>query len=375
MSDSILIRDFINPNIIDELAVSIKTVYVDFDQDGFLFSTLTGLEEQTYSERRNNVTNALIEYLPDNFPEAIAIILAVIPPEYETDVLESTVSRFYIAALTAYISKMGIGHFEISMDALYRITKSFTSEFDIRPFLLKYPEESLELLHKWAYDKNPHVRRLVSEGSRPNLPWGKKLKFVVEDPKNTTVPLLTILQDDPSEYVRKSVANHLNDFSKTSPDLVVKHLAKWQKQNPTKEKQRMISHALRSLVKSGHLGALALLGYDDDFDIDLSFHDYDKEVQWGDKFNFEFTLKNNRPDSKKLMVDYIIGYQKKTGTISDKVFKLKKLELAGNKSFTISKKQSFKAITTRIYYPGEHTLAIQVNGRILGKVSFELMAE
>jgi len=123
------------------------------------------------------------------------------------------------------------------------------------------------------------------------------------------------------------------------------------------------------------LGALSLLGYDTDFDIDLSFQSHNKDVNWGDTFNFEFTLKNNRSNPKKLMIDYIIGYQKKDGKIRDKVFKLKKLELEADETITISKKQSFKAITTRVYYPGEHTLAIQVNGRILGKVSFNLKVE
>ncbi len=286
--------------------------------------------------------------------------------------MEATTNRFYITSLSAYISNRGLDHFDLSTEALYKITRCFTSEFDIRPFILEYPTESLSLLKKWEKDPNPHVRRLVSEGSRPNLPWGKKLHFVAEDPENTTLPLLTILQDDPSEYVRRSVANHLNDFAKTKADIVVKHLKKWQKRKPSKDKDRMISHALRTLIKNGHRGTLALIGYDDDFELSISFQNYTKEVSWGGVFDFEFIITNKRTNSKNLIVDYIIGFQKKGGKVSDKVFKLKKLEIGGGESNSVVKKQSFKAISTRVYYPGQHTLVVQVNGVILGEMEFEL---
>jgi len=373
MSDSLLIRDFFNPIVITELADKIDSLYSEFDQKGFLFDTLTNLEGKTYSERKKSITNALIKYLPEDYETSVDIILNTLPPEYETDILEATTDRFFITALSGYISNRGLDHFDLSMKALYKITRCFTSEFDIRLFILEYPKKSLALLKKWAKDPNPHVRRLASEGSRPNLPWGKKLHFVVEDPENTTIPILALLQDDPSEYVRRSVANHLNDFAKTHPDLVVKHLKKWQKQKPTKDKDRMITHALRTLIKNGHKGALALIGYDNDFDLSLDFDNYTREVPWGGVFNFEFSITNNRAVSKNLIIDYVIGFQKKAGSISDKVFKLKKCELGGNDSISVVKKQSFKAISTRVYYPGTHTLAVQVNGVKLIKVEFELM--
>lgn len=375
MSDSLLIRDFFNPTIITQLGDEIHSLHSDFDQEGFLIDALTNLESQTYSERKTNLTNALVKHLPDDYEASVKIILEILPPEYETDVLESTTNRFYITALSGYISTCGLDHYDLSMKALYTITRCFTSEFDIRYFLIEHPEKSLSLLEEWTTDPNPHVRRLVSEGSRPNLPWGKKLHFVVSDPENTTIPLLTKLQDDTSEYVRRSVANHLNDFAKTHPDLVVKHLTKWQKRKPTKVKDRMINHALRTLIKNGHKGALALIGYDDDFDLSITFQKHNEEVAWGGIFNFEFTITNNRLTSKSLLIDYIIGFQKKDGKISDKVFKLKKIELAGNKSISIVKKQSFKSISTRVYYPGKHTLAVQVNGVSLGKVEFQLLGE
>jgi hypothetical protein len=180
------------------------------------------------------------------------------------------------------------------------------------------------------------------------------------------------LQDASSEYVRRSVANHLNDFAKKHADLVVKHLTIWQKQNPTKDKDRMITHALRTLIKNGHKGALALNGFDDDFDLSLAFQNYTKAVPWGGVYEFEFSITNNRPSTKNLIVDYIIGFQKKGGNIADKVFKLKKLEIGGGESVSVVKRQSFKAISTRVYYAGKHTLAVQVNGVVLGKIGFEL---
>lgn len=374
MSESNLIRDFLSPEVVRAIATKIKSKLQNFDQVGFQDDILSILDEQTYSERKENITNALIKYLPQDFEQSVGILLSILPPAYDSDVLDSTVQRFYLVTYTNYISVQGMNHYDISMNALYEITKRFTSEWDIRPFLLQYPKKSFALLAKWVKDDNAHIRRLVSEGSRPNLPWGKKLKFVAENPEGTTLPLLSMLQNDDSEYVRRSIANHLNDIAKYKPDLVVDTLASWKNNKSTPEKDRLINHALRSLIKDGHNGALALIGYDDDFDITLKFTKVTKEVAWGDNLEFEFTITNNRQDNKKLLIDYVIGYQKKSGTIADKVFKLKKVELASSAEIKFSKKQSFKPISTRVYYPGAHKISIQVNGQLITTIDFTLLS-
>lgn len=373
MSDTFLIRDVYGPNIVRKIAEDIKGEYGAFEKEKFLDAILPNIEAQTYSERKESITNALVEYLPKDFSKSIQILLKITPSPYKEGIDSDTLGRFYVSTFTAYISQLGIEHYELSMSALHTMTKSFSAEWDIRPFLLKYPEKTLSLLKKWTKDKNQHVRRLVSEGSRPNLPWGKKLKFIDQNPKGTTLPLLELLQDDPEEYVRRSVANHLNDLSKTNGDLVVDVLKKWQKQNYTKDKERMINHALRTLIKRGHRGALAMIGYDDDIDLSVELLSLNNHVNWQGKMTFEFKVKNNKDTSQKLLVDFIIGFQKKDGQMADKVFKLKKLELAPQEEVQIKKSFSFQPITTRVYYPGEHRLALQINGKEVYQAPFVLL--
>jgi len=372
MAELFLIRDVFSTDVVKKMANNIKKEYASFDKKGFLQSILPDLDQQTYSERKESITNGLINYLPSDYEKSVELLLKITPPPYEGEDISGTLDRFYISTFTAYISIKGIDSYDTSVHALYEMTKSFTAEWDIRPFLLKYPERTFKLLKKWANDKNIHVRRFVSEGSRPNLPWGKKLKFIDENPESTTLPILALLQDDPSEYVRRSVANHLNDLAKNNGDLVVKHLTQWRNKKSTPEKERLINHALRTLIKQGHKGALAMIGYDDDFNLDVNINTFKKEVKWSGKFEFEFSIKNNKTTSQKLLIDFIIGFQKKDGKISDKVFKLKKVEIPAGEVVNLRKGHSFKPITTRVYYPGKHNLSIQVNGKIVSKQSFML---
>lgn len=375
MAEPFLIRDFFSPAIVKKIATDISKEYKSFDEKGFLNATLLQLENQTYSERKESITNGLIAYLPDDYEFSVKLLLKILPPPYQAKIESDGIDRFYVSTFTSYIGKQGLNHYDLSLNALYEMTKCFTSEWDIRPFILAYPDETLSLLKTWAKDENIHVRRLVSEGSRPNLPWGKKLKFIDDNAETTTLPIISILQNDSSEYVRRSVANHLNDLSKNNADLVVKHLEKWSTNQPGKDKTKLINHALRTLIKQGHKGALALIGYEDNFDIDVVIETKRSTVNWGGKFEFSFTIKNNENNNRKLLIDYIIGFQKKDGKISDKVFKLKKVELSPQEEIMVSKSQSFKAITTRVYYPGKHTLSIQINGKIVAQKTFKLLKD
>lgn len=373
MSDSFLIRDFFSPAIVRKIAKDIKTIFPTFDGEGFISSILKNLASQTYSERKDSIKNTLTTYLPGDYNRSLKFLLKALPPPYGSEVLTDTLDRFYVSAYTAYISQNGLDNFDESMEALYIITKSFTSEWDIRPFLIKDPKKGFQYLKKWVKDDNPHVRRLVSEGSRPNLPWGKKLKLVVDDPQNTSIPLLRQLYNDPSEYVRRSVANHLNDLTKTHPDLVVDELQTWKGKNPSKEKMKLINHALRTLIKQGHSNALELIGFTKLRNVITQIDDYSKEVGNGSKLEFTFSIHNKGDRKAKILVDYIIGFQKKDGSISHKVFKLKKLVLESGASISITKSQSFKPITTRAYYPGKHTLTLQLNGVKTEHIEFKYL--
>jgi 3-methyladenine DNA glycosylase AlkC len=257
------------------------------------------------------------------------------------------------------------------LEGLYQITKSFTSEWGIRPFLLQHRDMTLSFLHEWTSDPNPHVRRLVSEGSRPYLPWGKKLAFVEKDPE-TTLPLLRKLKTDESEDVRRSVANHLNDLTKKHNHMIIEELEIWNTENSGKNMARLIRHALRSAIKEGHPKALELLGYIPNIKAIISDLTYTRKVPFTGKFEFQFSLTSKEKKAINIMLDFIIYFQKANGITQPKVFKLRDLKLSPGATLRIIKKVSFKPITTRKYYPGLHYVQFLINGNPSDKHEFYL---
>lgn len=372
MAETFQIREVFNPKAVRDMGGRIKKVYATFDLKGFEDFINPKLPELTYSERLQLIKDGLVVYLPEDFPAAAKIIVDSLYPAYDSDVLEGTNDRFIIATKAAYIAEKGLSHFDISMNAFYEITKRLTAEWGVRPFFIKYPAETLAVFKKWARDKDPHVRRLVSEGSRPYLPWGKKLPQFEKDPKQT-IALLELLKNDASEYVRRSVANHLNDHAKKHGDLVVATLKRWQSEGTNKDKDRMIKHALRTLLKKGHAGALAILGYKKEAKVVVQNFIADKKVKVGEYLNFSFAIQSTGKTKQPLMIDYVIYYQKANGELAPKVFKMTTKTLAGGEALPFKKRQSFKIITTRKFHLGAHKLAVQVNGEALAELAFELV--
>lgn len=373
MAETFQVRDFFNPKAVTTMGERFKKADATFDMGGFTEFINPKLAALTYSERLQLITEGQEKFLPSHFPVAAKLIIDSLLPAYGSDELENANDRFIVATKAAFIAKNGLDHFDISMNALYEITKRMSSEWGVRPFFIKYPEKTLAVFKKWATDKNPHVRRLVSEGSRPSLPWGKKLPQFEKDPKPTLV-LLELLKNDPSEYVRRSVANHLNDHTKKHPDLVVETLKRWQSESVDKNRMRMIKHALRTLLKKGHAGALEILGYKKGAKVTIEVLQADKKVKVGEYLNFSFELQSTGKAKQPLMIDYVIYYQKANGELAPKVFKMTTKELAAGAILALKKRQSFKVITTRKFHLGRHQLAIQVNGEELAKVDFELVS-
>lgn len=372
MAETFQVRDFFNPKVVTAMGERFKKVAPNFDQAGFIDFINPKLKELTYSERLQLIVAGQEKFLPDDFPTAAKVIVDSLLPPYGSDELENANDRFIVATKAAFIANNGLDHFDISMKALYEITKRMSSEWGVRPFFIKYPEKTLAVFKKWATDESPHVRRLVSEGSRPYLPWGKKLPQFEKDPK-PTLALLELLRKDPSEYVRRSVANHLNDHSKKHPDLVVSTLQRWQSETSDKNTMRMIKHALRTLLKKGHAGALDILGYKKGAKVVVEKLVADKRVKIGDYLNFSFDLQSKGKTKQPLMIDYVIYYQKANGELAPKVFKMTTKDLAAGDRSSFKKRQSFKVITTRKFHMGAHQLGIQVNGEELAKVDFELI--
>jgi 3-methyladenine DNA glycosylase AlkC len=257
------------------------------------------------------------------------------------------------------------------MNALYEMTRRFTAEGAIRAFIQRYPDKTLVRLAIWAGDQNCHVRRLVSEGTRPRLPLAPRLPDFVEDPR-PVIALLDTLKSDPELMVRRSVANNLNDIAKDNPALVVETLKSWQKIDDPGTAW-IIRHASRTLVKQGNKDVLGLLGYPPGVAIKVSGVELSgSHIPIGDDLTFKICIQSNADAAQNLMVDYIVHHMKANGKLAPKVFKLAKKKLSGRETLQLSKKHSFRPLSTRKYYPGEHLLEIQINGKIYAQAAFSL---
>jgi 3-methyladenine DNA glycosylase AlkC len=368
MEQNFQVRDVFNEKVVNQLAGNLRRVWRGFDAKGFSNSINSRLKALTFSERSNLIRDRLGEYLPKGYPRALEIILKALPPEMTENEITGY-DGFIIMLQNDFVAKYGLDHYDLSMQALYQMTKRFTAEGAIRPFILKYPERTLAILSEWAEDENCHVRRLVSEGTRPRLPWTMQLKQFIEDPR-PVLGLLEKLKTDPELMVRRSVANNLNDVAKDNPELVIKVLGRWKKIN-NEGTQWLIRHAARTLVKQGDRDVLTILGYSPNVDITISKIKLGKPtVKMGSNLNFSFEVQSTSKQTQTLVIDYVIQHVKANGKLTPKVFKLTRKTLEPGQVMEISKKHSFRSISTRKYYAGNHALEIQVNGTIYGKTTF-----
>jgi 3-methyladenine DNA glycosylase AlkC len=265
---------------------------------------------------------------------------------------------------------------------LQKMTEFFSAEFAIRHFIIKQPEATLAILTTWLEHDNHHVRRLVSEGTRPRLPWGMRLSIFVEQPQ-LVMPLLVALRDDDEEYVRRSVANHLNDIAKDHPQLIITTAQQWLAEealarlSPIQRKQRvkLIRHACRTLFKQGEPAVMALFGYQPADDVQCHISSEQLSVPFSGSFEFEMQLEKNSRKDNHLMVDYVMHFQKANGKQAPKVFKWLDRSFTDIATECITRKHSFKKITTRKYYPGTHRLEVMVNGIKKAQIEFELLPD
>ena len=361
---------FFNETGVRTLAANLHQVWPAFDEKGFVITVLARLPELGLNERNYLIRDTLRAHLPADPSHAIKLLVRSLGPEAPMEGPESYTS-FYVMSLCAFVAEYGLAQPAPSLAALREMTKRFSAEFAIRPFLEQHAELTLATLDGWATDPHPQVRRLVSEGSRPRLPWGTRLQGFVRDPAPVLV-LLEKLKEDPELYVRRSVANNLNDIAKDHPDLVVATLRRWQKsKNP--ETRWLVKHALRTLLKQGHPEALALLGYSPEVAVEVrGLAVSPPRIKTGEAITFAFTVISRADRAQKLMIDYVLHYRKANGKTAPKVFKLTTRTLAAHATETIEKSHPFKRIGIRPYYPGEHTVEVQINGRSHGGVAFVL---
>jgi 3-methyladenine DNA glycosylase AlkC len=342
-------------------ADGLASVHPSFDRKRFLNLTLTGLSERSLLQRLRRTSEAIRETLPTDYLTTLALLRKFAPKINHS---------FSSLVLPDFVGLYGRDHLEPSLDALRFFTSFGSAEFAIREFLRAHFDVTLAAMLIWADDSNEHVRRLASEGSRPRLPWSFRLDPVIKNPE-LTVPILRKLLHDPSLYVRKSVANHLNDISKDHPEWLIAWFRNQTLNTP--ESRWTMRHALRTLIKKGHPGALELIGATGKASVKvIAFDVQPKRVRLGEAVNFALRFKSTAKSTQRLVVDLGIHFVKNSGGSSRKVFKWKEISLVKNESVEFTKKQRIQDFTTRKHYPGAHKVEVLINGRALATTEFVL---
>lgn len=361
-----LFKDRFNYESLYKLALEIKTVYDGFLTDEFLKSTMDERWDRLeFKQRVMQISENLGKYLPADYKTAIQIIDKVI---MNYDICLDGFVIFFPAFVELY--GQGKENWDVSMSALARYTQYASAEFAVRSFIINDEEHMMAQMAAWARHENEHIRRLASEGCRPRLPWGQALPSFQADPS----PVLCILEQlkaDPSPYVRKSVANNLNDISKTHPDLVVKIASDWYGKD--KNTDWIVKHGCRTLLKNGNSDVLGIFGFADAGCVKVeNFSLEDVSVSIGENLTFSFEIEANK--ATKIRLEYGIDYVKANGKRNRKIFQISELtfKVNGKKSYT--KTHSFADTSSRKHYPGIHSVALIVNGAERGTLDFEVLA-
>jgi 3-methyladenine DNA glycosylase AlkC len=310
--------------------------------------------------------------LPKDYPKAIDILLRSLGPEHASDELLGVgMAPFFYLPHTLFVAEHGLEHFDLSMRAQYELTKRFSAESSIRPYIARDPERTFAVLRKWMKDKNAHVRRLVSEGTRLRLPWAMRVAWLDANPQRV-LELLESLKDDPTTLVRRSVANNLNDLGKVHPDLLIATCAAWL-EDASAERRALVEHALRSAVKRSEPAALKLLGYGKKASIAIENVRFDPpRVAIGGKVSMDFVLRSTSSKAQELLVDVVVHFVKARGT-APRVFKMKRVTLPARGSVTLGTRFSLAVHTTRVPRPGTHAVDIVVNGMSHRAGAFEVV--
>ena len=342
----------------DTFADTIKQFYPEFDKKKFIQLVFDDtFADKEILDKMRHTTQCLKKTLPDSYKEALDILKKAAPHA----------KGFEALSLPDYVATYGIEEWDLSLPALYHFTKYSTSELAIRPFLAADPEKVMALMTEWTDDKDPKVRRFASEGCRPRLPWAMALPKFKKDP-SLILPILEKLKNDESEDVRRSVANNLNDISKDNPNVALEICESWY--GMSKNTDKIIKHACRTLLKAGDKRALLIFGYSDPSKMNLkNFKLENTKLKIGEYVCFSFDLRLK--EKSKVRLEYAIFYVKAKGQLSKKVFKITENNYAPG-THTITRKHSLADMSTRKHFPGTHHLAVIVNGVEMGKSSFDL---
>jgi 3-methyladenine DNA glycosylase AlkC len=352
---------FFTPESLNNLVVAIKRQYPEFEEKKFL--NLIHSEEwnnMELKEKMRHTATCLRQSLPNEYLEALIILVKAAPE----------VKGFEAMSLPDFVEQYGMDHWEESLNALGHFTRYSSSEFAIRPFLDQKPEVVMHFMNHWAEDKHENVRRFASEGCRPRLPWAMVLPKFIIDPQ-PVIEILEKLKDDQSEFVRRSVANNLNDISKDNPEIALDVAQRWF--GRSERTDWIVKHAMRTLLKQGNEKALRLFGFGDPGKLEIKNLQADKTaIKIGDSMNFSFDLINKEKEDKKVRLEYEIEFVKASGKRSGKIFQIIEKNIEPG-SHTFKRKHSFADMTTRKHYPGKHKISIVVNGIKKAGIEFILI--
>ncbi len=353
------LKDQFDRPYLEQIAQELGRAEPGFGGAAFLAAVLDdGWPELELKQRVRRISSCMGRFLPATYPTALAAVRAAAP----------SFSGLRGLPFPDFVEQFGREHWELSIEALRELTPLSTSELAVRPYLLQDPRRMLATMLEWTQDPDEHVRRLASEGCRPRLPWAMALPRFQRDPA-PLLPILRRLRDDSSEYVRRSVANNLNDISKDHPQLVRKLAGEWLGHSP--ERDRLVKHACRSLLKAGDAETMLLFGFRDPAGVEVSdLRLSAAALPIGEELEFRFELRSEGPLGK-IRLEYAVDFAKARGKTGRKVFKISESEGDGN-SREVRRRHRFADLSTRRHYPGEHRITVIVNGREKASASFWL---
>jgi 3-methyladenine DNA glycosylase AlkC len=366
------LRDFFDETVVRSIAADLRRAWPPFRARRFIAECLDGLAPLSLTDRAAHIAKAMRGHLPAEFPRVARILERSLGPTHPTtDSFGMAPFKYMPHALI--VASDGLSHFDAAMTLQHAITQRFTAEFSIRAFLNAHPDATYARLVEWSTDPSPHVRRLVSEGTRPRLPWAPRLRHFQKDP-TPVLALLERLKDDDTLYVRRSVANSLNDIAKDHPDLVVDVCRRWLT-DASPDRRWVVTHALRSLVKAGHPGALDLVGAGAAPKIRIDrVRISPSKVGRDGRVVCTFAVTSTARRSQDLLIDYAVHYMKANGQTRPKVFKLKRVTLDREATLPLTIGITLTDLTTRTHYPGRHDIDVLINGRRTALGRFTLLS-
>lgn len=371
------LQSLIDDTAAARLAAQLQAVWPAFDAAAFVAESRPGWSGLALMARGQRLADLLQQYLPAAYPQALAILVASMGPPLgldakgEPSAQPGSGSSFFYLPHSRFIAAQGLQDVPASLAAMHALTQRFTAEFCIRPFLEQAPQATWAQLQAWVHDPSAHVRRLVSEGTRPRLPWAPRQRALQRDPA-PVLPLLEALRDDPSSYVRRSVANHLNDIGKDHPNVLLQVAERWL-DGASAQRRQLVQHALRSQLKAGDTTALNLIGLGHATALRLDqVRITPQRPRIGAAVTLNFALHNDAATPQRARLDLAVFYVKADGSTRPKVFRLPELNLAPGEHQRVSHPLSLRQMTTRTHYPGRHQVDLVLNGQARALGHFDL---